>query len=278
MKGTPLQTSVISLENIRKSRKGGFHLGPVNLEIEPGRIIAVVGPNGSGKSTLFGMLMNLLRPDSGNLNLFGMAHPRNEVAIKQRIGYVPERATGRDDMSAEYLGDFVSHWYPNWDQEHYEDLIFRAQIHPRKKFGQLSEGLQRRVLFALALAAGPQLLLLDEPTAGVDLLARKEMGGSGATTSSGALDPRARRAGLAAHRQSRRRTADRPAARRPRREELMDFDDELQELEQRRPGPSWASATGSCGTTSASRRPRPAWASVPSRTPAPSCGSYPYSP
>ena len=76
MKGTPLQSPVISLENVRKSYMGGFHLGPVDLEIEPGRIVAVVGPNGGGKSTLFGLLMNLLRPDSGTVNLFGLAHPR----------------------------------------------------------------------------------------------------------------------------------------------------------------------------------------------------------
>jgi ABC-2 type transport system ATP-binding protein len=126
MKGTPLQSLVISLENVRKSYMGGFHLGPVDLEIEPGRIVAVVGPNGGGKSTLFGLLMNLLRPDSGTVNLFGLVHPRDEVAIKQRIGYVPERATGRDEMSARYVGDFVSYWYPNWDQGHYEDLLGRA--------------------------------------------------------------------------------------------------------------------------------------------------------
>ena len=175
MKGTPLKTSVISLRNVRKSYKGGFELGPVNLEVEPGCVVAVVGPNGGGKSTLFGLLMNLLRPDSGTVSLFGLAHPRDEVAIKQRIGYVPERAVYRDDMSARYLGEFVSYWYPNWDPELYEDLIGRARIDPRYKFGKLSKGLQRRLLFALALATGPQLLLLDEPTAGVDLFARREM-------------------------------------------------------------------------------------------------------
>jgi ABC-2 type transport system ATP-binding protein len=175
VKGTQLETSVVSLENVRKSHKGGFELGPVDLEVEPGHVVAVLGPNGAGKSTLFGMLMNLLRPDTGTVNLFGLSHPRDEVAIKRRIGYVPEQAVGHDDMSAEYLGDFVSHWYPNWDQALYEDLIGRARIDPRKKFGELSKGLKRRLQFALALATGPRLLLLDEPTTGVDLFARREM-------------------------------------------------------------------------------------------------------
>ena len=175
MKGTQLETSVVSLENVRKSHKGGFELGPVDLEVEPGHVVAVLGPNGAGKSTLFGMLMNLLRPDSGTINLFGLSHPRDEVAIKQMIGYVPEHAVGHDEMSAEYLGDFVSHWYPRWDQGLYEDLIGRARIDPRKKFGELSKGLKRRLQFALALATGPRLLLLDEPTTGVDLFARREM-------------------------------------------------------------------------------------------------------
>jgi ABC-2 type transport system ATP-binding protein len=175
VKGTPLKTSVISLENVRKSYKGGFELGPLDLEIEPGHVVAVLGPNGAGKSTLFGMLMNLLRPDSGTVNLFGLSHPRDEVAIKRRIGYVPEYAVYRDDMSASYLGDFFSYWYPNWDQGLYEDLVGRARIDPKKRFGKLSKGLRRRLLFALALAVGPQLLLLDEPTTGVDLFARQEM-------------------------------------------------------------------------------------------------------
>jgi ABC-2 type transport system ATP-binding protein len=175
MKGTPLRSPVISLKNVRKSYKGGFQLGPVDLEVEPGHIVAVVGPNGAGKSTLFGMLVNLIRPDSGTVSLFGLCHPRDEVAIKQRIGYVPEYALYRDDMSAKYLGDFVSYWYPNWDQGLYEDLIGRARIDPRNKFCKLSKGLQRRLLFALALAVGPRLLLLDEPTTGVDLFARQEM-------------------------------------------------------------------------------------------------------
>jgi ABC-type Mn2+/Zn2+ transport system ATPase subunit len=82
------ETTVISLEGVKKTR-WDFELWPVDLRIEPGQVVAVVGPNGSGKSTLFGMLMNLLKPSSGELRLFGRSYPDDEIRIKRSIGYVP---------------------------------------------------------------------------------------------------------------------------------------------------------------------------------------------
>lgn len=169
-----MERPVISLKDVRKSY-GSFELGPVNLEVEPGYVVAVVGPNGSGKSTLFRMLMNLARPDEGDVSLFDGAYPGEEVEIKQKIGYVPERSVGHDEMSAEALGEFVSHWYPTWDQKAYDGLVSRSGIEPGKKFGKLSKGMQRRLTFALAASTGAELLLLDEPTDGVDPFARREM-------------------------------------------------------------------------------------------------------
>jgi ABC-2 type transport system ATP-binding protein len=169
------ERAVISLEGVKKSYGGGFELGPINLRIEPGHIVAVVGPNGAGKSTLFGILMGLIHPDSGNVSLFGLDHPEDEVEIKRRIGYVPQRAIGHDDLSAKALGRFISHWYPHWNEELYRELLMRYAVDLRKRFDKLSTGDQRRLSFALALARGTELLLLDEPTAGVDPVGRKEM-------------------------------------------------------------------------------------------------------
>jgi ABC-2 type transport system ATP-binding protein len=167
-------TVVLSLKDVKKSYRN-FEFGPVDLNIEPGYIVAVVGPNGGGKSTLMGMLMNVIQPDSGELKLFGGTYPDDEVAIKRRVGYVPERPVGRDEMSAESLGEFFSRFYPKWDHRLYEDLLKRARIEPDKRFGELSKGVQRRLAFALALATGSELLLLDEPTAGVDPFGRREI-------------------------------------------------------------------------------------------------------
>lgn len=165
---------IISLKDVRKSY-GDFALGPVDLRLEPGYVVAVVGPNGSGKSTLFRMLMGLTRPDSGDLSLFGMAYPDDEVEIRHKIGYVPERAVGHDSMTVKELGGFVAHWYPDWERELYEDILSRSKIDRRKKFRDLSKGMQRRLSFALAASTGAELLLLDEPTDGVDPFARREM-------------------------------------------------------------------------------------------------------
>jgi ABC-2 type transport system ATP-binding protein len=167
-------TAVLSLKDVKKSY-GNFELGPVDLEIEAGYVVAVVGSNGGGKSTLMGMLMNLIQPDSGELKLFGGTYPDDEVATKRRVGYVPERPIGHDEMSAESLGEFFSRFYPKWDHRLYEDLLKRARIEPDKRFGELSTGVQRRLAFALALATGSELLLLDEPTAGVDPFGRREI-------------------------------------------------------------------------------------------------------
>lgn len=166
--------SVISLKSVKKSY-GDFTLGPVDLEIEPGYVVAVVGPNGSGKSTLFRMLMSLVQPDSGDVRIFGGGYPDDEVPIKRRIGYVPERAVGHDEMSAKTLGGFVSHWYPTWDSEAYEALMGRSGIDPNKRYRNLSKGMQRRLSFAVAASTGAELLVLDEPTDGVDPFARREM-------------------------------------------------------------------------------------------------------
>ena len=171
----PLKRPVISLKGVRKTFRNNFELGPMNLTVEPGCIVAVLGPNGGGKSTLIGMLMNLIHPDSGEVSLFGLSHPEDEVAIKQRIGYVPESSVGHDELSAKSLGEFVSYWYPRWDQRLYQDLIERYKVDPDKRFGKLSKGMQRCLAFALALATGGELLLLDEPTVGVDPFARRQM-------------------------------------------------------------------------------------------------------
>jgi ABC-2 type transport system ATP-binding protein len=165
---------VLSLSGIVKTF-GDFRLGPVHLDIEPGYVVAVVGPNGSGKSTLFRMIMNLLHADQGSIEILGNGYEDSDTTIKNRIGYVPERSLGHDEMSVGELGDFYARWYAAWDAGRYEASLTAMEVERDKPFGKLSKGLQRRVAFALAMATGPEVLLCDEPTDGVDPFARREM-------------------------------------------------------------------------------------------------------
>jgi ABC-2 type transport system ATP-binding protein len=165
---------VISLQNTTKSY-GAFTLGPASLDIEPGYVVAIIGPNGSGKTTLFRMLMNLVTPDSGDIEIFGLRHSHHEVEIKQRTGYMPETPIGYEEMSLGALGEFVSYWYPTWNQAAYDRLLQESEVSHATKFSELSKGLQRRISFALARSTDADLLLLDEPTANVDPFARRAM-------------------------------------------------------------------------------------------------------
>ena len=165
---------VITLQNVTKSF-GNFTLGPLNVEVEPGYVVAVVGPNGSGKSTLFRMLMDLVHPDAGEVKIFGVEYPQDAVSIKRRIGYVPENSVGHDELDAREFGSFVAHWYPSWNARLYGDLLRRFEIDPGQRFDRLSKGMKRRLVFSAAVAAEPDLLLLDEPTDGVDPFARRIM-------------------------------------------------------------------------------------------------------
>jgi ABC-2 type transport system ATP-binding protein len=169
-----MDQAVISIQDVRKSY-GAFTLGPVQMNAERGFVVGVVGQNGSGKTTLFRMLMNLVQPEGGKIEINGESYPEHEVSIKQRIGYMPESHMGREDLSVGTLGEFVSYWYPTWNQECWERLLKQWEIPASMPYKALSSGQQRRVSFALARSADPEILLLDEPTAGVDPFTRREM-------------------------------------------------------------------------------------------------------
>lgn len=164
------ETPLVSLHGLRKSFPG-FTLGPVDLDLHPGYVMAVVGPNGCGKTTLFRAIMNLVHPDAGERSLFGRHYSDGELEIKREIGYVPDAATGHDEMTADELGSFVRHWYPSWDHETFHELLRRFDIPRAKRFKKLSTGMRQRLSLATAVATRARLLVLDEPTAGIDALA-----------------------------------------------------------------------------------------------------------
>ena len=151
----------------------GFNLGPVSLEIEPGLIYAVVGPNGSGKSTLFRLMMGLISPDSGEISRFDRPLRVDNTDQAQRIAYVPESLTGYESWSLTNLIELYRRSYPRFDPAALHSID--GAIDRNKSFSNLSKGQQRRAMLALAIASGPDLLLLDEPTDGLDPFVRQDV-------------------------------------------------------------------------------------------------------
>jgi ABC-2 type transport system ATP-binding protein len=120
------------------------------------------------------MLMGIIAPDGGTISLLGETARRTSLAQKRRIGYVSQEQTFYPWMTCRGLGKFVGGFYPTWDPAEFERLLRVLEIPPDRKASQLSGGTRAKLGLALALASRPALLILDEPTAGLDPVARRE--------------------------------------------------------------------------------------------------------
>lgn len=157
-------------------RRKHFQLGPVELAVPKGYVTAIVGPNGSGKSSLFRLLLDLTKPDEGEMTVLGERVGGDDRQLKARIGYVPEQAIDIEDhLRAEEKAAFTSQWYPGWELNRYQELLRRFEVDPSIKLGKMSKGMRRKFDLALAMAHNPELLLLDEPSSGLDPIAWKTM-------------------------------------------------------------------------------------------------------
>lgn len=149
-------------------------LDGLSLAARAGEIYGFLGRNGAGKTTTMRVLMGVLAPVAGEIRLFGESMKRVPVSIKRRIGYVSQEQNFYPWMNAEQLGRFVGAFYPTWDEGEYGRLLQVLDIPPRRRAAELSGGTRTKLGLALALAPRPPLLLLDEPTTGLDPVARRE--------------------------------------------------------------------------------------------------------
>ncbi|WP_042202963.1 ABC transporter ATP-binding protein [Paenibacillus camerounensis] len=166
----------IELREVSKKRHKRT-IGPLNLSLPQGYITALVGQNGSGKSTLLHMLLQLSFPEEGEIRWFEQGHPGGlPLEIRQHMAYVPETSQAEENFwTAEEAAGFRRQWYPSWDQKYYEELARKLEIPQDARLGKMSKGERRKFEIAAALAARPRLLLLDEPSSGLDPFAWKIM-------------------------------------------------------------------------------------------------------
>lgn len=147
----------------------------VSLTVHPGTVYALLGRNGSGKSSLVRTLLGQQRPARGNAALFGEDVWRHRTRLMERVGVVPEEADAPPEMRVRELAWFSSRLYSRWSQPAFDARIERFGIDPKARSGELSKGQKKQVSLALALATSPELLILDDPTLGLDVVARKSL-------------------------------------------------------------------------------------------------------
>jgi ABC-2 type transport system ATP-binding protein len=146
----------------------------LDLSVYGGEIYGFLGVNGAGKTTTIRMLMGIIKPDRGSIELLGQRARRISIQQKQSIGYVAQEQTFYSWMTCRALGQFVGGLYPSWDASEFDRLLRVLELPSHRKVSQLSHGMRMKLALALALAPRPPLLILDEPTAGLDPVARRE--------------------------------------------------------------------------------------------------------
>jgi ABC-2 type transport system ATP-binding protein len=146
-----------------------------NLDVAPGSVFALLGRNGAGKSSLVRCLLGEQRPEQGSIAVFGEDIWTRRAKLMEKIGVVSEDGDAPPEMRVRDIAKFSSRLYSRWDQAGVDRRLARFGIDTTARFGNLSKGQKKHVSLAMALATSPELLVLDDPTLGLDVVARKEL-------------------------------------------------------------------------------------------------------
>src|SRR5699024_11153636 len=166
--------NVVEMKNISKHFKG-FSLKNVDLQVKKGFITGFIGGNGAGKSTTIKLMLNLLRPDAGEVEVFGMDYRTNEKAIKQRIGFVHDSNLFYKGLNLKDIRRIVAPAYKRWDDKLFYRYIDRFELPLNKSLKTFSKGMKVKASLAVALSHEAELIIMDEPTSGLDPIFRREL-------------------------------------------------------------------------------------------------------
>ncbi len=164
----------VSLRGVSKTYKH-FALRDVNLSLERGTVAGLIGPNGAGKSTTMRIMMGLVQPEQGSVSVLGKTISSNEAAAKQEIGYFADDMRLYKPESIRWHMQFVRSLYPTWDDQYAAQLLERFGLIDQQLVKGLSHGQRVKAMLLLILARRPKLLILDEPTNGLDPVAKQEI-------------------------------------------------------------------------------------------------------
>lgn len=163
--------------HIKYKDQKDFALNDINLKVEEGELFGLIGPDGAGKTSLFRILATLLLPSSGKASVLGLDVEKDMYTIRRKLGYMPGRFSLYQDLSVEENLNFFATLFETTVEENYElvkDIYIQLEPFKKRKAGALSGGMKQKLALCCALIHKPELLLLDEPTTGVDTVSRKE--------------------------------------------------------------------------------------------------------
>lgn len=166
-------TSALRVSGLEKSY-GKLRLGPIDFEVTQGSVTGFIGSNGAGKSTTLNCIMGAQTADAGEILVNGRPARLNDPSWRQNIGFVLTNQGFYDDLSAAQNLKFYASCYENWDSNFCMELLQRLKLDPKKKVKSLSTGDKAKLAFISAISHRPKLLILDEPTSGMDVVARSE--------------------------------------------------------------------------------------------------------
>ncbi|MBR4304866.1 MAG: ABC transporter ATP-binding protein [Clostridia bacterium] len=166
--------NALEIKNLTKHYKS-FTLNNLSLTLPGGCIMGLVGENGAGKSTTLKLILDIIKRDSGTITVLGCSDQADMTLVKQDIGVVFDEPAFPLCLNARQIGAVLKHTYTNWDDEHYLHLLTRFSLPLDKEFKDFSRGMKMKLSIAAALSHKAKLLLLDEPTGGLDPVVRDEI-------------------------------------------------------------------------------------------------------
>ena len=169
-----MSMNAIEVQGICKSYKN-YRLSDVTFQVPKGYITGLIGPNGAGKSTIIKTIMGLVTPDQGSIQVLGHGAEQGEGRYKQEIGYISDESIYYDWLSMEQMKKIIAPFYPAWDETAFQRYMELFELPLRKKIKDCSKGMKMKYAIAIALSHNPALLIMDEPTAGLDPVFRREL-------------------------------------------------------------------------------------------------------
>jgi ABC-2 type transport system ATP-binding protein len=166
--------NILEIKNLKKSYKD-FTLDNLTFNVERGTVMGFIGPNGAGKSTTIKLIMNLIKKDSGDINVFGLDNSKHNKEIKQKIGFVYDENYFYEELNIMEMKNILSPFYKSWNDTLFEKYIKEFELPKKSKIKNLSKGMKTKFSLALALCHNAELIIMDEPTSGLDPVFRREL-------------------------------------------------------------------------------------------------------